>query len=162
VRAVAFSPDGKSLATVDGYGAVHVFDLASGKEAWRQQLGSSESAVFAPDGKALVGDDRKLVRRWDVATRKELAPFQGHTASIFRVDFSPDGKAYASCATDGTVRVWGGDGKERLRLKLPRKYGLTVAFAPDGKRLACGTFPGENDERVWSLAFSPDDATLAT
>jgi WD40 repeat protein len=181
VWSVAFSPDSKRLVSLGGDAVVHVWDIATGKEVWQLRVSSPEKARFTPDGKILVVTDRALVRRWDVSKRKELPSLRGHDGSIYSVDVSSDSKTCATCSTDKTVRVWDEGGKERLRLRLTGKwYGLAVALAPDGKRLACGTGDGEiylwevatgkqlfrvqqkSRDRVWSLAFSPDGTTLAS
>jgi WD40 repeat protein len=182
VRDLAFSPDSKLLVWVSQFGVVNLYDVTTGEERWwlgRPHDVIADSALIAPDGKILVIASRQFVRRWDLATCKELAPLRGHQDRVFRVAVSSDGRAYATCAADGTVRVWGRDGKERKRWKVPEKDALTVAFAPGGKLLACGTLKGEviawdvatgrelwrvrgQDRRVWSLAFSPDGVTLAS
>jgi WD40 repeat protein len=180
VRSVAFSPDSQRLATVGGDAAVHVFEVASGKELLRLAPEFTEKACFTQDGSTLLVADRATVRRWVVATGQELAPFRGHEESIYSVAVASEGTAIATCATDGTVRLWGADGQERRRFKAGEKYGLTVALSPDGKQLGCGTYEGkiflwdavtgrqrwqvqrEEDYRVNALAFSPDGKTLAS
>jgi RNA polymerase sigma factor (sigma-70 family) len=180
VRSVAFSPDSQRLVTIGGDAAVHVFEVASGKELLRLAPESSEKACFTPDGSTVLVASKNLVRRWFVNTGQELAPFRGHEKSIFNMAIAPDGSAMATCAMDGTVRLWDADGQERRRFKAGERYGLTVAFSPDGKQLACGTYEGkivlwdavtgreqwqvqrEEDHRVSSLDFSPDGKTLAS
>jgi WD40 repeat protein len=179
VRSVAISADNRRVAVVNGYGKVHLYDAISGAELRRLDTDSPERVLFTPDGNTLLVTDGPTVRRWRLATGEELEPLRGHTRRVYGLAVAANGEALATCAEDGTVRLWGAAGRELRRLALPRKYGLGVALSPDGKRLACGTF--EEEVRVWDTAtgrelwcvktesfrvsaqaFSPDGKTLAT
>jgi WD40 repeat protein len=179
VRSVAISADNKHVAVVNGYGQVVLYDLAGDGKPRRLKATSPERVLFTPDARTLLVADKNHVRRWDLARDQESEPLRGHTDSIFGLCVAADGKTFATCACDGTVRLWDSAGTERRCLKLPKKYGLGVALSTDGARLACGTF--EEEIRVWETAtgrelwqvntpdyrvsaqsFSPDGATLAT
>ncbi|MBV9125523.1 MAG: hypothetical protein JO112_19415, partial [Planctomycetes bacterium] len=81
IRAVAFSPNGKFLATAGNDNLIHVWGLASGSEL-RQLAGHQQavtSVAFAPDGKTLAsGSLDRTVRLWDLATGEEVRRFEGH------------------------------------------------------------------------------------
>jgi WD40 repeat protein len=140
--------------------------------------------ALTADGRLLAGAGAdKTVDLWDVASGKKLHTLKGHTATPFKVVFSPDSKTLASITGSwlpddvlGEVKLWDvATGKERISLKGHPGRGWCLAFSPDGKTLASaaegsvklwdvetGKEKMEIRTGVWSLAFSPDGKTLAT
>jgi RNA polymerase sigma factor (sigma-70 family) len=187
IWSVAFSPDGKRLAsaggTPDGTGEVKLWDVASGKEliAIRPGAGSVRAVAFAPDGGTLAcaGDDG-VVRSWDVHSGRQRAAMSGHVGRVGCLAFSPDGKTLAAAGADAVVRLWdAASGKLRAVLRGHAGPVLSVAFAPDARVLATGGNDGVL--RLWdvgsgrelraihtrahavrSVAFAPDGRTLAS
>lgn len=142
VKALAFSPDGKLLASGGSYGSLHLWDAATGKEIrWPcPEIESKiKSLAFVPDGKSLVLAclQKDSIQFWDVNTGERLnRPIQHEEASAVR--FSPDGKTLATIGrSDNTVRLWD-TASGRCLHKLPGSvfYGHTLAFSPDSKLLA--------------------------
>ncbi len=110
VLALAFSPDGKILASADGYAEsnIYLWDVSTGKEIEKLEgYRSWGSLVFLPDGKKLVsaGADQ-TIHIWDVASRKCLEVLQGHRQEVWRLALLPDGKTLVSGCKDGTVCFW--------------------------------------------------------
>jgi WD40 repeat protein len=144
VNSLAFSPDGKRLATLSRDNTVKVWDVQTGQalltlEARSRTVGS---VAFSPDGKRLAssnsspnGSDTRSpgeVKVWDAQTSQELHTLKGHTADVTSVVFSPDGKRLASAARGDTVKVWDVQTGQELLSFL----GRGVVFSPDGHRLA--------------------------
>jgi eukaryotic-like serine/threonine-protein kinase len=153
VVSVAFSPDGKILATGGQICEISLWDAATGKQKLTFDQGESGfSAVlslrFSPDGKTLAtGSSHGTVRLRDVATGQLLASLKGHSQGVVCIAFSPDGKTVAT-ACDG-VNFWdSATGQERLTLKTGAV--TCVAFAPDGKTLA--TASGDGTVNLWRAA----------
>jgi len=106
---LAFSPDGKLLASAGASNDVKLWDVATGKELQPFEGHTSwvRSAAFSPDGRMLasVGLD-DTVRFWEVATRRKIASFPVNQRRIHSVTFSHDGQLVATAGMDWTVKLW--------------------------------------------------------
>ena len=110
VLALTFSPDGKILASADGFDEsnIYLWDAATGNEIEKLEGHRSwGSLVFLPDGKKLASAsaDQKI-RIWDVTSQKCLDVLQGHRLEVWRLALLPDGKTLVSGCKDGTVCFW--------------------------------------------------------
>jgi WD40 repeat protein len=117
VTAVAYSPDGKLLASGSQDNMVRVWDAATGRliHTLRDHTEALASVAFSPDGERLAsaGQDR-TVRLWDVASGHLTFTLRGHGSAITSVTFSADGKRLATASEDHTARVWDAGSGERL------------------------------------------------
>ncbi|RYP26645.1 hypothetical protein DL768_011615 [Monosporascus sp. mg162] len=109
VHAVAFSPEGQTLASASNDRTVRLWDAATG--AYRQTLeGHSDwvhAVAFSPDGQTLASaSNDRTVRLWDAATGAYRQTLEGHSDWVHAVAFSPDGQTLASASDDRTVRLW--------------------------------------------------------
>lgn len=148
---VAFSPDGKLLASAGNDRTIGLWDLTTGNEL-RRMTGHDDCVrwlVFSPDGKTLASASYdKTVRLWDTATGKEKAKLEGHEQPVLGLALSPDGKTLASASFDKSVILWNlATGKAVDKLIHHAEPLYAVSFSPDGKMLASGG----NSVRFWDL-----------
>jgi hypothetical protein len=155
VRSVAFSPDGKLLASGNRE-TVKLWEISTGQEL-ATFGGHSDvwSVAFSPDGKTLASASMdRTVKLWDINTRQELVTLRGHSAQILSVDFSPDGKTLASASEDSTVKLW----DISTRTELTTLKGYWVAFGPDGKTIALVSF--DRTVTLWDTSVGQELAIL--
>lgn len=184
VEAVAFSPDGRTVASGGGDGVVRLWRTGTQRAVGRPLIGhhrSITSIAFAPDGRTLAtsGFDG-TARLWDVARRKQIgAPFNSGAGRVHSVVFGRDGSTLVTADEDlsGTVRVW--DLATRRQIGRPLVGpGQFLALASDGSK---GAWAAQDGVRLWdiasrtpvggvlkdrgsivtSLSFSPDGKTFA-
>jgi len=153
INSVAFSPDGKLLASGSHDKTVKIWDMSSGQQI-HTLTGHSDgvgSVVFSPDGKLLAsGSWDNTIRLWDTRTWNEIRTLRGHTRHVFRVVFSPDGRWLASASDDGTIKLWEvGSGCEIHTLEGHRGGVTSVRFSPDGQVLASTS--KDSTVKLWNV-----------
>jgi WD40 repeat protein len=169
IRSLAWSRDGRRLASAGDEGAVKVWDVAAGKETLSfpysrppRDLAVSSAPpaeslmAWSADGGQLAvagGDGAVTVR--DVLTDKAAVLLPRNKAVVASVAWSPDGRRLASTGDDGTVSLWDpSTGQEVLTLRFAPAQGErpgAVAWSPDGRRLAvagAGRMVGR-DVTIW-------------
>ena len=155
VSSVAFSPNGRLLATGSTDWTAKVWDLASGK--LRHSLDGHREAVlavaFAPDGRTLATSCRDgKARLWDVAAGTERRALLSHAGAAGPLVFLPDGRSLITGGADGSIRRWDpGDGHlEALRLHAHAGTVSALAASADGQRLA--SIGADGDLKNWDVA----------
>lgn len=181
--ALAYSPDGKSIAVSSGDGQIQLWDLSSREELFTLSghKGPVTGLAFSPDGSRLASSSEDdTAKIWGLQTRKVIHDLKGHTDDVSGVAFSPDGNRLVTGSYDGTARVWDAVTGELLLTFAGHGSGVLAAqFSPDGTRIASA---GDDVKvRVWDSAtgqeiyqltdflsfanggvFSPDGKLLAT
>lgn len=182
VLGVAFSPDGRMLASVSDDGVLRIWAAETGQA--RAELaghqGRAQGVAFAPDGLTLAsaGEDG-TIRLWDVASGEQRKALVGG-GSVLNVVFSPNGALLASVGDDRTIRLWdAATGRRLTQLACQQRAYRALAFSPSGTLLASGSAHGAvalwevatgtrradltgHQGAVLGVAFSPDGTLLAS
>jgi WD40 repeat protein len=173
---VAFSRDGRRLATGDAYQeGLKLWDAQAGGLSLRTfsaHRNPVSAVAFSPDGGWLASASfDKSMKVWDTTTGGLVHSFL-HTGAVLCVAFSPDGRRLASSGDDKTVHVWDvTTGREVLGLRGHIGACECLAFSPDGRRLASASMDGtvriwdatplRGDESQETLSFTHSDDILA-
>jgi serine/threonine protein kinase len=183
VLSVAYSPDGRYLASGSGDNTIKIWEVATGKEL-RTLTGHSSgvySVVYSPDGRYLAsGGGDNTIKIWEVATGKQLRTLTGHSSRSLSVVYSPDSRYLASASIDNTIKIWEVATGKELRTLTGHFSGVySVVYSPDSRYLASAsadntikiwevatgkelrTLTGHSDS-VWSVVYSPDGRYLAS
>lgn len=182
VWSLAFSPDGRRLASASVDGTVGIWSVGDGRPLRPLVHPAGVTAVaWSREGRLLAtGSYDGMVRLWDAASGSLVRTLQGHTGTVWAVAFDPDASVLASGGNDTTVRLWStADGSLLRTLPAHHLIVWSVAFSPDGERLASASFDHSikiwrardgtlertlagHDQAVLSVAFSPDGKRLGS
>jgi WD40 repeat protein len=179
---VAFSPDGKLLAT--GWSTkVVVWDAATGQEVATLDGDLSGPTIvrlsFSPDGQYLaVANMDGVPKVWDIKNQIEIFSLEGHEVMSDGIAYSPDGGRLATGDESGVIKVW--DAQSGQELSSFGQGGVihSVVFSPDGKRLASANEDGTltvwdaitgeallelpRMSGLYDVAFMPDNQRIVT
>jgi WD40 repeat protein len=156
-KPVAFSPDGKILATGARDGTIQLWDVAAGSMSrpplWDDlDLNLVSALAFSPDGKTLASVRRtgQQIELWNPTTGHLRSKIKGHTGVIWDLAFSPDGTHLASACSDTMVRIWDPTRDQEARSLAEHDDVRGVAFGPDGTYLASAG--RDRTVTLWDLA----------
>jgi hypothetical protein len=183
VNSIAFSPDGRTIASGSDDNTIKLWDATSGSNI-RTLTGHDAdvlSVAFSSDGRTIASaSDDYTIKLWDAASGSNIRTLTGHSGWVYSVPFSPDGRTIASGSGDNTIKLWDAASGSNIRtLTGHSDFVRSVAFSPDGRTIASGSrdktiklwdaASGSNirtltghSESVYSVAFSPDGRTIAS
>ncbi len=182
-RAVALSPDGRTLAVASHVG-VWVYDVATTRpRAVLPTVRPAISVAISSNGVLAAGTHHAGVVLWAVATGTKIGTMT-HTGYVTSVVFSRDGTRLASGSWEQAIKVWDVESRREVGTWEVQRtndilYFISVDFSPDGRRLASGFQDGTvrlwdlaaqtevanlegHTDRITSVSFSPDGALVAS
>ena len=164
ITSLAWSPDGKLLASASYDKTIHLYDASNGKElsvlsGHRDRI---NALSWSPDNKFLASaSDDGFVNLWDLATGKVTFAYSQHSGHVNTVAWSPDGVRLASAGDDHLVHLWSPSADKTL-LTYTEHQGkvCSIAWSPDSQRIASGGEdarlyiwePDKSQPRRWFLS----------
>ncbi|KAG8792426.1 hypothetical protein FRC12_006141 [Ceratobasidium sp. 428] len=185
VSSVAYSPDGRTIASGSRDNTVRVWDTTTGAAANKPLTGHTNrirSVAFSYDSRLIIsGSDDRTIRLWDVRTGRSAGTPIGVGADVYSVAISPDDRKIVSGCLGGAMNTYDAAAGGMLFQHTVHKTDInSVAFSPDGYRIASAS--GDKTIRIWdvltgssigdplkghdggveSVAFSPDGRYIAS
>jgi WD40 repeat protein len=179
----ALNPGGTRMLSGAGGTEAFEWDLTgAGQVVNKHNVGGKDVSIYgvawSRDGTSFaLSGTHKQVCLFDASSGKCLRRFDGHTKTVFTIQFSPDGQRLVSSAEDKTVRLWNvADAKELWKVELPEESKIS-SFSPDGQRICVGVDDGSvrvlaaadgkeqlkietEDRQIWPAVFTTDGTQI--
>jgi WD40 repeat protein len=158
IKAVGFSPDGKTFASVGSKASLRLWDAETGTPIphFQQYHIWCSSFVFSRDGKTLIVGGSGI-SSWDVKTGKQIRGFEGHASEVNAVALSSDDRLLATGGRDTIIRLWDvKTGQEIHRFGGHQGEVRAVAFPPDGSFLVSGGGFQDRAFRYWDIRWQKE------
>lgn len=151
LTSLAFSPDGKTLASSSGDDTIKFWNFATGEQL-RTIEGADGLLAFGPEGKIIVSGNIVGLAVWDVSSGAKVRDLNFH---VNAVALSPNGRIIA-----GNNILWDSSTGARLRMLDPTAHFESAAFSPDGKLLASGAWEGT--VKLWDVSTGAELRSIET
>lgn len=164
VYGIAFSPDGKKIASCSGDKTIKIWETDSGKKVFtlKGHEGQISCIAFSPDGKKMVsGSHDETIKIWETDSGKNMATFASHKSRVYSVSFSPDSKKIISGGDDKSIKIWDADsGKNIATLVGHTDSVLSASISLDGKKIVSGSGAKDKSIKIWATGSGKNIATL--
>ena len=158
---IAWSPDGRFLASPSRDKTIRIWDVARGEctAVLEGHTSTVYSVAWSPDGRKMASSSEdKTVRIWDTETWEILAMLEEHKLEVGAVAWSPDGHRLASCSGDGTICIWNVETLETQKLISHTALVWSVEWSPSGSLLASGSY--DDTITLWNMGTGEVFRTL--
>ena len=168
IKAVAFSPDGQLMSTVNIRGTVVVYSVAGGYEmmrlANRRRRASRENICFSNDGQVLASSNADVVKVWKLTAGAERIALRGHSQGIPCIVYQPDGKTVITGSKDATIAWWDADSGQRVHVEsFARGEVQAIVCSRDGRRMVTAHWDDPDAVlRLWDLSRRHQLDTIPT
>ncbi|MEH2226107.1 nSTAND1 domain-containing NTPase [Nostoc sp.] len=154
VNSIAYSPNGKQLASASADNTIKIWDVSNG-QLLKTLTGHSSplnSVTYSPNGQQLASASAdNTIKIWDVSSGQLLKTLTGHSSPVNSVAYSPNGKQLASASADNTIKIWDVSSGQLLNTLRGHSSPVnSIAYNPNGKDLASAS--ADNTIKIWDVS----------